>query len=929
MIKAVVTQQQFAEDRIPTAIVSQLQAIYERDASADCIALVWPDEAKKVVAKFEVNGKKVKLVACVSELDIRETLVEHQLTLTSKDECLVMLSKYDAMHLAKDVLARLWRHEPQRISPWKSLQQLIKVREIDASMVRKNGKWLAEALLGCFDRYQASINFGEVLDQEKAWRALALGYLSYNESTLDLQSIFDWSMSNDVAALVEQLPEDIGENLADWLTPGIPDFAALTEILLLQGYGNDLLSIGLACSILYHSELATSDLLDMPRVHGARAIFKDRYLSGNTIDMELLTRFGEEAHKTSLFYLKERGLKFIDPALGKAEQVLASLECMPAAVLSMVLPSSYQNRLSNYATSLRDVIANGDTSIAESALFSLQQHTLANIPSQSEQLERALMALRLVRWLKQQDAAFGNATAAMEEYIHHGSFADLARSVVWLGDVHDELNQVYHQLIELACVKREEQNQQFSQHLTSIGRGDKLGNSYYPVESALDALVLPIAKKRPVLLLVMDGMNEAVYRGLTEDLVNSNWLELRESGAMKEGCLVAALPTITKVSRCSLLSGELIEGLAVDEKKAFSSHAGLKQVASVKYPPVVFHKSDLQQAGTGSLNNDVRSKIANKEYKVIATVINAIDDQLKSSAQVSVDWSLASITLLRQVLEAARDGGRAVIITSDHGHVLDHDSNFINPTDPSASNGERYQLSANNLSDYEIAVSGSRVVTSSKSVTLPWSEKVRYTKGKNLGYHGGGSLQEVVIPLGIFVNAGDELEGWNEIPRSVPEWWYQQSLLEQPSDDVTYSKKPVQIKAEKRKTAKAKKIEALAERMEDMFGDPTEEPETILTDSWIDALFESSLYQVIKSRSGRGIKDEQLRTLLELMDNQQGQVMEAIIVRKLSIPKIRLRGFLAGAQKLLNVDGYPILSVERDSQTVKLNITDLKQQFEL
>jgi radical SAM superfamily enzyme len=148
MIKAVVTQQQFAEDRIPTAIVSQLQAIYERDASADCIALVWPDEAKKVVAKFEVNGKKVKLVACVSELDIRETLVEHQLTLTSKDECLVMLSKYDAMHLAKDVLARLWRHEPQRISPWKSLQQLIKVREIDASMVRKNGKWLAEALLG-------------------------------------------------------------------------------------------------------------------------------------------------------------------------------------------------------------------------------------------------------------------------------------------------------------------------------------------------------------------------------------------------------------------------------------------------------------------------------------------------------------------------------------------------------------------------------------------------------------------------------------------------------------------------------------------------------------------------------------------------------------------------------------------------------------
>jgi hypothetical protein len=931
MIKSVVSQQQFTEDTIPTAIVSQLQAIYERDASADCIALVWPEEVKKVVVKSVVKGKKVKLVSCMSELDIRETLVEHQVSLMSKDESLVILSKYDAVHLAKDVLARLWRHEPQRISPWKSLQQLIKVREIDPRMTRKNGKWLAEALLGCFDRYQASINFGEVLDQEKAWQALALGYLSYSESTLDLQSVFDWSMSNDVAALVKQLPENISENLSDWLNQGIPDFAELTEILLLQGYGNELLSIGLACSVLFHSELETSGLLDMPRIHGARAIFKDRYLSGNAIDLGLLIRFGEEAHRASLFFINNRDFKFIDPALGKAEQVLASLECMSAAVLSVVLPRSYQNRLTNYATSLRVTISKGDTNIAESALLSLQQHTLANMPSQSEQVERALMSLRLVRWFKQEEVSLDNATMSMEEYIHNGSFADWARSIVWAGDVHDELNQVYHQLIELACAKREKQNQQFSQQLISIARGDKFGKRYIPVESALDSLVLPIAQKRPVLLLVMDGMNEAVYRGLTEDLINSNWLELRESGSTQESCLVAALPTITKVSRCSLLSGVITEGLAEDEKKAFSSHAGLKKVASTKYPPIVFHKSDLQQAGTGSLNTDVRSKIANKDYRVIATVINAIDDQLKSSAQVSVDWSLASIILLRQVLEAARDAGRAVIITSDHGHVLDHDSNFINPADLAASNGERYQLSNAKISDSEVSVSGGRVVTQSKTVTLPWSEKVRYTKGKNLGYHGGGSLQEVVIPLGVFVSAGDELVDWSEVPRVMPRWWYQESLDEQSEEGASNKVLLEQPNIEKKKSLKAKKAEAISEVMGDMFGgsvveDVKRKPNT---SSWVETLFDSAVYLAIKSRSGRGINDEQLRALLELMNIHQGQVMDAMIIRQLSIPKLRLRGFLSKAQKLLNVDGYPILSVDRDSQTVKLNINDLKQQFEL
>lgn len=937
MIKAAIMQEEFTEESIPSAILSQLQAIYERDAAADSIAIVWPEDVPKIVTKTDVCGKKVRIVSCISELDMRETLVEHQEQVLSNDESLVMLSKYDAVSLAKDVLARLWKNEPQRISPWKSLQQLIKVREVDPRLTRKNGRWLAEALLACFDCYQSEINFGEVLDQEKAWQALAKGYLSYNEPALDLHSLFSWSLSNDVAALVDSLPGDVSDNLTDWLDLGVPDYSELIESLLKKGHGGDLLPIGLACSVLFHPNLEASGLVDIANIHGVRAVFKDRYLSGCSVDKTLLRSFGLAADEAAKAFLSSQGVKSIDSALGKSEQFLASIDGLPAAGLSEILPVSYQNRLSAYAASLSKVIIGSeDIEKAELALQSVQKHILAGMPAQQQQVERGLMALRLTRWVKSEDVVLSNATMSMDEYIQNGSFVDWARSVVWVGDIHDELNTVYHKLIELACAKRERQNKKFSEQLISIARGDKFEDCKLPVENALDDFVSPIAQKSPVLLLVMDGMNESVYRGLTEDLISSSWVEVRSSSNAKENCLIAALPTITKVSRSSLLSGALVEGLAADEKKAFASHAGLKKVTSAKYPPVVFHKSDLQQAGTGSLNGDVRSKIANKDYRVIATVINAIDDQLSSSSQVSVDWSLASIAVLRQILEAARDAGRVVIITSDHGHVLDHDSSFISPSNNSLSNGERYQLGDAEASNSEVSVKGGRVVTPTKSVTLPWSEKVRYTKGKSLGYHGGGSMQEVVIPLGVFISSDDELKGWSEVPKLMPSWWYQEAIHSNFVSTELKNPKVERPKVEKKKTTKAKKNAAISEVVDDMFGrssavEPSvAEPKPKDTDvSWVGALFDSAVYKSIKARSGRGIKDEQLHSFLELMDANQGQVMEAMVIRHLSIPKLRIRGFLSGAQKLLNVDGYPILSVERDSQTVKLKINDLKQQFEL
>jgi len=921
---------QAAKAYVPRPVVTQLQAIYQRDDAADCVALVWPEALVEEKIVKNVDSKPTHFIYCHSELAMREALVAH----SGASERLVLLSKFDEVHLAKDVLARIWKNEPQRISPWKTLKQLIKVRDVDPRLPKNNGRWMAEALLSCFDRYQQKIAFGEVLDQDNAWRALALGYLDYDEPTLDLQSIFSWSISNDVSSLIKKLPADVKDNLEDWLREGIPNTSQLVQTLLLNGQGDDLLSIGLTCSVVYYKGIESLTVVDTTQLHISRGVFKERFLAGTTFDQNLLQQFGSDAIKATLRLLQKQGHQALNGALGKAEQILASLDLLPAVELSAVLPGSLHLRFTRYAESLSGVLAGSEVERAESALSVLKQHALAGMPAQRESLERADMALRLARWLKQAPKQSSSAAESISEFIQQGSFADWARSVVWSGDVHEALNKVYQQLSERASDIREQQNQAFSQQLGAIARGDVLGDRYIPVESALERLVVPIAENKPVLLLVLDGMSEAVFRELTEDLIKHHWLELKGAGNQGDQCLVAALPTVTHVSRCSLLSGRLVEGVANDEKKAFSGHPLLKKIASTKFPPMVFHKQDLQQVGTGALNADVRAKLASTGYRVLAAVINAIDDQLSSSSQVSVDWTLDNVALLRQVLEAAREAGRVVMITSDHGHVLDHNSFYQEPNFPSENgrNGERYQLGSDSLSKHEVAVSGGRVVTEKHSVVLPWTERLRYIKSKNMGYHGGGSLQEVVIPFGVFVSAADTnvIEGWSEVPRRLPQWWHQELVKPEIAsnyiDPIYTGAKPA------RKSKKSKNADAMDEVMDDMFGGTADSAIIAedATETWIEHLFSSAVYLQVKSRVGRtAIKEEELRALIEFLDQQQGQAMEAAVLRHLEKPKIRLRGFLAGAQKLLNVDGYPILSVERDSQTIKLNIADLKKQFEL
>src|SRR5699024_5227527 len=123
-----------------------------------------------------------------------------------------------------------------------------------------------------------------------------------------------------------------------------------------------------------------------------------------------------------------------------------------------------------------------------------------------------------------------------------------------------------------------EVNRSFARTLatwTSAGTGP---GSMLTVETFLERVVRPVVADKAghrILLLVLDGMSAAIAAELAEEL-RRHWAEYdpvpdTDSPPQRRG-MAAALPTLTAVSRTSLLAGQLMKGTQADERKLFPRH---------------------------------------------------------------------------------------------------------------------------------------------------------------------------------------------------------------------------------------------------------------------------------------------------------------------------------------------------------------------
>ena len=369
------------------------------------------------------------------------------------------------------------------------------------------------------------------------------------------------------------------------------------------------------------------------------------------------------------------------------------------------------------------------------------------------------------------------------------------------------------------------------------------------------------------------------------------------------------------MSRASLLSGKLTSGDAAVETRNFASNPHLEHCCDKRFPPTLFHKKEVTLGSRGPLGDELSRAILSPSHRAVGVVINAIDDRLASAPQIRDDWTIHRIGPLGSLLKLARDSGRVVILASDHGHVW-HRADARNVP---IETGGRWRPQNENLAEDEIALVGKRVHggTSGGSVIVPWSERVYYGRPQN-GYHGGATPQEMIAPLVLLT--GDKTSAYSglfpcELPK--PDWW-----------SSTPTRATVLVEELAAPAVSPKRVPTLFDNLQDEPEEP--KAQTVRVAEWIERLLSSPVYKAQKELIRRHApEDEVVRRSLIVLESNGGIMTPAAFSNAVDIPAARLDGLMAIIQRLLNVDGYEILTLSRNENKIELNVAKVRRQFDL
>jgi hypothetical protein len=363
------------------------------------------------------------------------------------------------------------------------------------------------------------------------------------------------------------------------------------------------------------------------------------------------------------------------------------------------------------------------------------------------------MAVRLLRWLATpEQPAPATLAQALARQVTEDGWVDRARLDVWAGDSDPHVASTYQRLHAAVDARRATHDEQFATLLAQATAADSSPGSVLLVEDVLTRVVKPILDaKRSVLLLVVDGMSVAASTELVQSITEQGWIELTPGGGPRVGVL-AALPTVTQVSRASLFAGRITVGQQAEERAALTAALGADTP--------LLHKAELRAGSGASLEAPVIAAVADPSVRLVAAVVNTIDDALDRSDPGTTEWTTQTVRAVGDLLAHAQD--RVVVMLSDHGHIVDRGPEMQLRSDPSG--GARWRSADTPPGDGELVFAGRRVARCGGRVVLPWRETLRYEPRK-AGYHGGASPAEAVIPLTI-LSAGDDsaVPGWAGAP---------------------------------------------------------------------------------------------------------------------------------------------------------------------
>ncbi|MFI7870029.1 BREX-2 system phosphatase PglZ [Streptomyces salinarius] len=909
------------------------------------------------------EGRTAGVAVAPSPLAVHELVLDHLTGRRPGPAVLVVLTDREQNELDPAILARVHKLRIDTVDSWDVVREAFGARQIDPRL--KDVNWAAEALLDATPPGGWPAVPGGWLSRQYALTALAqrrlrLGRYDTEGGTrrpgddrLDAQALLHWSTRPGAPERLLALrgPEHAG--LSAFL--GEEDQAGLAGRALLAlvdaERGADAAAFGLVCAALWQHAEPTPETY---RARGrAERYFGDQPpATGDQLDA-LVTVFGRAAEEyvTTLLASGHRtGGTDADQArearrttgivLDRASALARQFGAEEALAASPVLRGGLEARF----TAVGQALASGDTAAVADAVRRLEDHRLAAEPEEAARIERARMGQRLARWLATDPSADAPTVAdAIQRHVSDTGWVDLALEHIEAGgDPDPVLKAAYDTLGTRVREQRRQIDASFARSLAAWTEAGTQPGSMLTVETFLDRVVGPAVRRgeeRRVLLLVLDGMSAAIANELSEELRRS-WAEfdpLPEGDAPRRRAMAAALPTVTAVSRTSLFAGTLMKGTQADEKRLFPT---LKLWGGA--PAAVFHKDDLRTETAGDTFGPALTEALADGKTHVAVVLNAIDDRLAKEQKLGDGaWRIDDVPGLRDLLRVGATQGMAVVLTSDHGHVVDrHGAKVDTAADPSSA---RHRLPGGGpLAEREIALSGPRVVwpEPGASIVALWDADSRYTALK-AGYHGGASLAEVTIPVLAFLPFGAEPpKGWRELGDQRPAWWAPEDAGKAPLPGG-HAVRPVTATAPapKKPAGKAKKQQAEVARTHDTLfdvalttgGDDALLTPTVVsrTETLVTALLGSETYQAQLGGLARKPPQEQVHKALAALLDAGGTLPVTALAQRVGMPVARGDGFAAVLRQLLNYDGVQVLETLPDGRTLRLHEALLREQFAL
>jgi len=677
---------------------------------------------------------------------------------------------------------------------------------------------------------------------------------------------------------------------------------------------------------------------------------------GAAVDTQALARLGDTADAALRFIARSdhAGTGTVRSLILAADQIAANPAIADQVIGSSRLPSAWRARLERFGTALAGAAETPNAATVRAAVEAwghVWRHDMAQDPDQTPVLRRAQMALRVASWLAMRSdrelplpvTPYDDVENIASWYVREGGYLDRARR--WARGVTDgAFGAGIEAVLRAVDDVRVELDRRFARALPEWHRAGRRATQVVPIEQAVKRVAtqfLDEGAERRLLVILMDGMAWSQAVELLESMGSraSVWGPLAWHAMPKHRIgdapfppVLTNFPTLTEVSRSAFFASKVMTpGAANDSSKDVERWKANRDVLK-HVPPSAVPQLRLRgenQTSDGSASNEALELVLDRQHKVVAVVLNAIDMSLKADRGHEVEWTLDTLRPLRELLDKAREAGRAVLLCSDHGHVP---SDRLAPSGTPMSQGARWRVWDSErmpVVDYEIAIPAGEGVWAPRGahgVIMIADDAHRYGGGTGAGEHGGASLAEVVAPC-VLIGCADVPAATDDAaqavrPAAAPSWWFF-DVPDAPASDsgpIDRGKKP------KRTTKR-----------------PTDNPQPFLPTMTppsppepparepppAPAQVESPLAQseLFVARAKDAKLRKQALQAVEFLRLRKGVAAAPAFATELGEFAARVGGVVARLQEILNVDGYQVLRFDRQAQQVHLDLEKLAQQF--